>query len=132
MLSIDGERVDLARVRAATDTVGARLFVDLTQSLGVLRQDLSAARPDYLAVHGYKWLLCPRGAAWLVTPHHDELRPLMPSWKSAPDGGYFGGPLRPAAGAARCDTSPARLSWVGARAAIERITHLPAAAVEQH
>src|SRR5215469_8188277 len=79
VLSIDGERVDLARLRAATDTVGARLFVDLTQSLGVLHPDLAAVRPDYLAVHGYKWLLCPRGAAWLVTPHHNELHPLMPN-----------------------------------------------------
>lgn len=132
VLSVDGERVDLVRLRAATDTMGARLFVDLTQSLGVLRPDLAAARPDYLAIHGYKWLLCPRGAAWLVTPHHDELHPLMPSWKSTPDGGYFGGPLRPAAGAARCDTSPAWLSWIGARAAIELMARLPAAAVEQH
>ena len=46
VLSIDGERVDLARLRAATDAVGARLFVDLTQSLGVLRPDLAAVRPD--------------------------------------------------------------------------------------
>jgi selenocysteine lyase/cysteine desulfurase len=99
VLSIDGERVDLARLRAATDAVGARLFVDATQSLGVLRPDLATVRPDYLAVHGYKWLLCPRGAAWLVTPHHNELRPLLPSWKSTADGGYFGGPLQPAPGA---------------------------------
>ncbi|GAB3981124.1 aminotransferase class V-fold PLP-dependent enzyme [Actinoallomurus acanthiterrae] len=132
VLSIDGERVDLARLRSATDAVGARLFVDATQSLGVLRPDLAAVRPDYLAVHGYKWLLCPRGAAWLVTPHHDELRPLLPSWKSTADGGYFGGPLHPAAGAARCDASPAWLSWVGAVAAIELCSSLPAETVERH
>jgi selenocysteine lyase/cysteine desulfurase len=106
VLSADGERTDLVRLRTAADSVGARIFADVTQSLGVLGLGLAAARPDYLAVHGYKWLLCPRGAAWLVTPHHGELRPLMPSWKSAADGGYFGGSLRLAAGAARCDTSP--------------------------
>ena len=132
VLSIDGERVDLARLRDATDAVGARLFVDLTQSLGVLHPDLSLVRPDYLAVHGYKWLLCPRGAAWLVTPHHDELHPLLPSWKSTPDGGYFGGPLRTSADASRCDTSPAWLSWIGACAAIQLIAQLPAVDVEQH
>jgi selenocysteine lyase/cysteine desulfurase len=132
VLSIDGECVDLARLRTATDTVGARLLVDATQSLGVLRPHLDTVRPDYLAVHGYKWMLCPRGAAWLVTPHHDELRPLLPSWKSTADGGYFGGSLRPAAGAARCDTSPAWLSWIGARAAIAMLSSLPTAAVEQH
>lgn len=132
VLSADGERVDLARLRAAADTAGARLLVDATQSLGVLRPQLDAVRPDYLVVHGYKWMLCPRGAAWLVTRHYGELNPLLPSWKSAADGGYFGGSLRPAAGAARCDTSPAWLSWIGAKAAIELLSGLPAAAVEQH
>ena len=132
VLSVDGERADLVRLRAAADSVGARIFADVTQSLGVLGIGLAASRPDYLAVHGYKWLLCPRGAAWLVTRHYDELRPLMPSWKSAADGGYFGGSLRLAAGAARCDTSPAWLSWAGARAALELLSALPVAAVEQH
>jgi selenocysteine lyase/cysteine desulfurase len=99
VLSADGERTDLGRLRAAADSVGARIFADDMQSLGVLSVGLAASLPDYLAVHGYKWLLCPRGAAWLVTRHYGELRPLMPSWKSAADGGYFGGSLRLAAGA---------------------------------
>jgi selenocysteine lyase/cysteine desulfurase len=132
VLSADGERTDLAALRAAADSVGARVFADVTQSLGVLGIDIAASRPDYLAVHGYKWLLCPRGSAWLVTPHFDELRPLMPSWKSAADGGYFGGSLSLAAGAARCDTSPAWLSWIGAEAAIDLLSRLPASAVERH
>lgn len=132
VLSADGERADLTRLRAAADSVGARVFADVTQSLGVLNSDIVASRPDYLAVHGYKWLLCPRGAAWLVTPHHGELRPLMPSWKSAMDGGYFGGSPRFAAGAARCDASPAWLSWVGAGAALALLAELPAADVERH
>lgn len=132
VLSADGELVDLARLRSAADTAGARLLVDATQSLGVLRPDLEAVRPDYLVVHGYKWMLCPRGTAWLVTPHHGELRPLLPSWKSAADDGYFGGSLQPATGAARCDTSPAWLSWIGAQAAIALLSDLPSAAVERH
>ena len=132
VLSADGERVDLTWLRAAADAVGARLFADVTQSLGVLGMDLAASRPDYLAVHGYKWLLCPRGAAWLVTPHYDELQPLIPSWNSADDHEYFGGSLRLAAGAARCDTSPAWLSWIGAEAAIALLAALPATAVERY
>lgn len=132
VLSADGERTDLGRLRAAADSVGARIFADVTQSLGVLGVGLAASLPDYLAVHGYKWLLCPRGAAWLVTRHYGELRPLMPSWKSAADGGYFGGSLRLAPAAARCDTSPAWLSWAGAQAAIALLSQLPAAAVERH
>jgi selenocysteine lyase/cysteine desulfurase len=132
VLSADGERVDLVQLRTAADAVGARLFVDATQSLGVLGLDLRSSRPDYLAVHGYKWLLCPRGAAWLVTPHYAGLSPLMPSWKSAADGGYFGGSPQLAAGAARCDTSPAWLSWIGAKAAIALLSTLPAEEVERH
>ena len=56
----------------------------------------------------------------------------MPSWKSSADGGYFGGSLRLAPGAARCDTSPAWLSWAGAQAAIALLSQLPAIAVERH
>jgi len=133
VLSNDGERVDLHRVRAASHAVGARLFVDATQSLGVLQPELGSLRPDYLAVHGYKWLLCPRGVAWLVTPHHHELRPLHPGWTSAVDGGYFGGtPQHASPGAARCDTSPAWLSWIGAGVALRLMSRLPAAVVEEH
>lgn len=132
VLSKDGERIDLPRLRAATCAVGARLFVDATQSLGVLRPRLVEVQPDYLAVHGYKWLLCPRGAAWLVTRHSEELRPLLPSWKTTGDGGYFGGRPLPVPGAAGCDTPPAWLSWIGARAAIDLMSELPQAAVEHH
>jgi len=134
VLSSDGVRADLAALRTATDDVGAQLFVDVTQSLGALHLDYDALRPDYLAVHGYKWLLCPRGAAWLIVreDHHEQLRPLLPSGQSVPDEGYFGGTLHPSSGAGRCDTSPAWLSWVGARAALELDLALPQAEVERH
>ncbi|WP_033295833.1 aminotransferase class V-fold PLP-dependent enzyme [Amycolatopsis jejuensis] len=130
-----GQRFDLAALRAATDEVGARLFVNLTQSLGALRFDLDAVRPDYLAVHGYKWLLCPRGTAWLVArpDRVDELVPLAPGWKSTePPHGYFGGPLELATGASRCDASPAWFSWIGACAALQVHAALDPVQVEQH
>jgi selenocysteine lyase/cysteine desulfurase len=129
----DGQRLDLAALRAATDRVGARLFLDLTQSLGALRYD-PAIEPDYLAVHGYKWMLCPRGAAWLATRSDrvGELRPLAPSWRStSPPYGYFG-PAELAEDAARCDASPAWFSWVGAVAALRLLGELDAAEVERH
>jgi selenocysteine lyase/cysteine desulfurase len=135
VLSRDGIRADLPVLRAATDAVGARLFVDATQTLGALRLDLSELRPDYLAVHGYKWMLCPRGAAWLVVrpDRLSDLTPLMPSWKSSPaPHAYFGGGLDFATGAARCDTSPAWLSWIGAGEAVRLMKRLDSAAVEAH
>lgn len=133
--SREGQRLDLAALRAATDHVGARLFVDLTQSLGALRFDADRIRADYFAAHGYKWLLCPRGAAWLVTrpDRIDELRPLAPNWKSTgPPYGYFGGPVDLAVDAARCDASPAWFSWVGAAAALRLLGSLDAGHVERH
>ncbi|MGW7481935.1 aminotransferase class V-fold PLP-dependent enzyme [Nonomuraea muscovyensis] len=133
--SREGQRLDLSALRTATDRVGARLFVNLTQSLGALSFDLAAVRPDYLAVHGYKWLLCPRGAAWLVTRPDlvGELRPLAPGWKSTgPPYGYFAGPMRLATDASRCDASPAWLSWMGACAALRLMLSLDARIVERH
>ncbi|MFJ8820071.1 aminotransferase class V-fold PLP-dependent enzyme [Amycolatopsis thermoflava] len=132
--SREGQRLDLPALRAATDRVGARLFVNLTQSLGALRFDPAVA-PDYLAVHGYKWMLCPRGAAWLVArpDRVAGLRPLAPGWKStAAPHGYFGGDLDLAPDAARCDASPAWFSWLGACAALRLFHQLDPAAVERH
>jgi selenocysteine lyase/cysteine desulfurase len=132
--SRDGQRLDLPALRAATDRVGARLFVDLTQSLGALRFDAATIRPDYFAVHGYKWLLCPRGAAWLVTrpDRLDELKALAPSWRStSPPYGYFG-PAELAADAGRCDASPAWFSWIGANEALRLLGSLDAGDVERH
>ncbi|GAA2070293.1 aminotransferase class V-fold PLP-dependent enzyme [Actinomadura alba] len=132
--SREGQRLDLAALRAATDRVGARLFVDLTQSLGALRFDAATIRPDYFAVHGYKWMLCPRGAAWLVTrpDRLDELRPLAPSWRStSPPYGYFGA-AGLATDAGRCDASPAWFSWIGACEALRLLGSLDAGDVERH
>lgn len=133
--SREGQRLDLAALRAATDRVGARLFVNLTQSLGALYIDPTALRPDYVAVHGYKWMLCPRGAAWLVTRHDriSELKPLAPNWNSTqPPYSYFGGPMHLAATASRCDVSPAWLSWIGACAALQLLRSLNPVQVQSH
>jgi selenocysteine lyase/cysteine desulfurase len=130
-----GNRLDLPALRAATDRVGARLFVNLTQSLGALRYDPAAVRPDYLAVHGYAWLLCPRGAAWLVTraDRREELVPLAPNSHSTPQPyGYFGGPVQLAPDATRCDASPAWFSWIGAAAALPLFLDLDPVRVEEH
>lgn len=134
VLSQDGHRLDLRRLREAADSVDAQLFVDATQSLGALRFDYDRIRPDYLVVHGYKWLLTPRGAAFLVVRDSlvGSLRPLAPNVQSSVDGMYFGGTLSPWPTAARLDTSPAWLSWVGARPALELLSALDPRHVEDH
>lgn len=132
--SASGFRVQLPEIGRRCREAGARFFVNLTQSLGALRFDAKACGADYVAAHGYKWLIAPRGTTWLwVRPERlAELAPLSPSWKSveAPFDDFYGGSLALAAGARRLDASLAWFSWVGARAALELLVTLDAAAVE--
>lgn len=135
VLSSDGVRVDIDRIGVAAAAVGAKVFVDATQSFGVLDTDHAALGIDYVAVHGYKWMLCPRGAAWLVGRDDaiDDLKPLMPGWKSTElPHGYFGGPMNLASGAAKLDCSPAWFSWIGARAALSVAEQLDRTAINAH
>jgi selenocysteine lyase/cysteine desulfurase len=133
--SSNGFRVRLADLGARCREVGARLFVDLCQSLGALRFDADAAGADFVAAHGYKWLLGPRGAAWLwVRPERlPELEPLAPNWKTPADpyADYYGGPLEPADTARKLDATLAWFSWPGARAALELLASLDAEAIER-
>jgi selenocysteine lyase/cysteine desulfurase len=134
--STNGFRVRLATLGERCREVGARLFVDVTQSLGVLRFD-AAAGADYVAAHGYKWLLCPRGASWLwARPEHvPELFPLAPSWKSvaSPFSDYYGGTIESllAPTARRLDASLAWFAWAGAREALAIIASMDAESVER-
>jgi selenocysteine lyase/cysteine desulfurase len=137
-----GYRVDLRRVAQRAREVGARLFVDATQSLGVIRFDLEGVQPDYLVAHGYKWMLCPRGAAWLYISQRThqtlaDIVPLAPSWASVSGDPYIkmdGGPYLESLSvdARRADFSPAWLSWVGARAALNLLLSLNPAELEEH
>jgi selenocysteine lyase/cysteine desulfurase len=132
--SANGFRVRLADIGARCREVGARLFVDLAQSLGALRFDVDQAGADYVSSHGYKWLLTPRGAAWLwVRPElMDTIRPLAPSWKTVADpyAEYYGGPMELPDTGRRLDATMPWFSWVGARAALDLIGSLDAGEVE--
>jgi len=61
----DGAVLDLDRIAPRVHATGAALVLDLSQSLGVLPADVARWRPDFVASVGYKWLLGPRGLAWL-------------------------------------------------------------------
>lgn len=63
---------------------GILLYLDGTQSVGALRFDTAAIRPDFLAVDGYKWMICPNGAAFISVPGHVRawLRPNVIGWRS--------------------------------------------------
>ena len=130
--SANGFRVHLGDIVEACKRNGARLFVDAIQSLGALEYVPGA---DYVAAHGYKWLLGPRGAGWLwISPEHiGELHPLAPSWKTAADpyAEYYGGPIELPDHARRVDLSLAWLTWPGAVAALTVLDQLDPAEVEE-
>jgi selenocysteine lyase/cysteine desulfurase len=133
--SSNGYRVDLRALAERCREVGARIFVNLTQSLGALRFDVADTRPDFVAAHGYKWLLGPRSAGWLyVRPDRlEEVAPLAPSWKSVaePHGDYYGGPMDLAPDARKLDTSLAWFSWPGALASLDLLLSLDPEEVER-
>ena len=132
--SSNGYRVDIPRLAARCREAGARLFVNLTQSLGALRFDAPAIGADYVVAHGYKWLLGIRGAAWMHVRQDriEDLRPHLPNWHTPADpyADYYGSGQEPAPGATRLDTSISWLPWVGSRAALELLAQVDAAEVE--
>jgi len=77
----------LAEVSKFLRDRGIMLFVDGTQSLGALQFDASVIQPDMFAVHGYKWLISPNGAAFMyVQPGlRERLRPNVLGWRSHRD-----------------------------------------------
>lgn len=129
-----GEVADLAAIETAARNHGALTLVDATQACGWL--PLDAKRFDIVVAAGYKWLLSPRGTAYMaVQPERlAEIIPTAAGWYAGPDvhTTYFGLPLRLAGDARRLDTSPAWHSWVGAAPALALIEKIGVAAIHAH
>ena len=116
--SADGRMADLDALAAARAT-GTRVVLDVTQALGWLPLRLDWA--DAVVGAGYKWLLSPRGAAWLAVRPELALVPLHAGWYAGenPWTSVYGLPLRLATSARGLDSSPVWLSHIGAAAAPE-------------
>jgi selenocysteine lyase/cysteine desulfurase len=132
--SSTGELADVAAVAAAARAHGALTVVDATQSCGWL--PLDAGRFDVVAVAAYKWLLSPRGTAFM-TVRPDLLERLTPhaaGWYAAddPHANYYGPPLQLAGSARRLDVSPAWFSWVGAAPALDLLLEIGVEAIHEH
>jgi len=127
--SADGRVADLDGLKGT----GIRLFVDGTQTVGGSALDIDGI--DYLVAHSYKWLLSPRGLAFLyVRPERvDELTPWLAGWKSRSDpfGDYYGAPQL-AADAHRLDVSIPWFSAAGARPSLALIAELGAEVIAEH
>src|SRR5690625_524047 len=132
--SATGQIADLDRLEAACARHGAELVVDLTQATGWL--DVHAGRFAATVCGAYKWLLSPRGSAFMtVRPElAARLRPLAANWFAGEDvwESIYGLPLRLTTTARRFDVSPAWHSWVGTRASLEYLRRIGTAALQDH
>lgn len=129
-----GEVADLDAIAAAAAEHGAMTVVDATQAVGWLPID--ASRFDVVAAHAYKWLMSPRGTAFMtIAPERlDAVVPQSAGWYAGEDPltTFFGGPLRLAASARRLDTSPAWFMWVATAPALAVIEEIGVDAIHEH
>jgi selenocysteine lyase/cysteine desulfurase len=132
--SADGAVLDLPALRAGTDGTDTRVLLDVTQAAGWLPLSLDWA--DAVVAAGYKWLLSPRGAAWMAVSGRlaAELVPHAANWYAGEDrwSNVYDLPLRLAGDARRLDASPAWFSHLGAALALPWLAALDAEAVHAH
>jgi selenocysteine lyase/cysteine desulfurase len=131
--SADGRVADLGALRTATAAHGARLLVDATQALGWL--PVRADQVDYLVCSAYKWLLAPRGSAFLaVSPEAAAtLRPIAPGWYAGEDPwAECYDTVRLADSARRFDVSPAWHAFAGTAPSLALIEELTPARIGAH
>jgi selenocysteine lyase/cysteine desulfurase len=129
-----GEVADLDAIAAAAAEHGALTLVDATQACGWLPVD--AARFDVVVCHAYKWLMSPRGTAFMAVQPEllPRIVPAAAGWWAGddPHTSYFGPPLRLATDARRLDNSPAWFPWVGTQPAVELVVAIGVEAIHAH
>ncbi len=130
-----GRTIDLEALIGACAAHGTLSCVDATQACGWLDTDASAV--DFYLCHAYKWLMSPRGSAFMAV-RRDRLPRIIPlhaGWWATddPNGNLFGLPNRISRTTARrLDSSPAWFSWVGTAAALEAIERIGIDTIEAH
>lgn len=131
--SSDGRIADLDALRQVAAANSTRVLLDVTQALGWLPLQLDWA--DWVVGAAYKWLLSPRGAAWLaVHPDAPKIQPSSANWYAGQDpwSSTYGLPLRLANDARALDLSPTWLAQVGAAAAMDWLAGIDMTAVAKH
>lgn len=129
-----GEVLDLDALAGAAERHAVTTVIDVTQACGWLPID--ASRFDAVVCAAYKWLMSPRGTAFLtVRPGLlERIVPHTSGWYAGedPHQTYFGPPLRLSRAARRLDVSPAWFSWIGTLPALELVRELGVAAIHRH
>ncbi len=132
--SATGEIADVDAIVQAAAADDALVVVDATQACGWL--PVSSAGVDAVVCAGYKWLMSPRGSAFLAVSDRlrDRLRPLHAGWYAGENvyESYYGLPLRLAGSARRFDVSPAWFSWVGTAPALALIEEIGVDSIHAH
>ncbi len=132
--SSDGTVADLEALAAASAAHGAFTVVDATHAVGWLPFD--ASQFDAVACAAYKWLMSPRGTAFLALSDRalDQTPALAANWFAADDrfGHFYEHELRLAHDASRLDLSPAWFSWVGTEPALAVLREIGVEAVHGH
>ncbi len=86
-----GFRIDPAELSQVAHDHGALFFLDAIQGLGVFPLDVAAAKVDFLAADGHKWLIGPEGAGVFYCRREllNVLRPMNVGWNSVKQGNDF-------------------------------------------
>jgi selenocysteine lyase/cysteine desulfurase len=125
---------DLTAVKEATSANDTLTLVDATQAVGWL--PLDATDFDFTVTGAYKWLLSPRGTAFMtVRPKLlERVVPLYAGWYAgdAPWESIYGMPLRLASNSRRLDLSPGWLAWVGTAPALQLVNEIGIETIHAH
>lgn len=77
------EAVDLDIVVPALRDVGAKVVLDLTQTVGACPVDIRRLAPDFMVAAAYKWQFCPYGVSFLyVDEQYFDGVPIEEAWMS--------------------------------------------------
>src|SRR5256885_2744169 len=132
--SANGAVLDVDALRNTVADTDTLTVIDITQALGWKQVDMGWA--DVTAAAVYKWLLAPRGTAWMslsarvariMTPHAANWYAGEDPWQT-----IYGLPLRLADDARRFDASPTWFSALGAGLTLPWLASLDGAAIEAH
>jgi selenocysteine lyase/cysteine desulfurase len=132
--SINGTVIDLDELRVAAQASGALVLLDVSQAAGW--QPLRLDWAHFVVGAGYKWLLAPRGAAWMAARPEavDNIVAQVANWSAAQDmwSSLYGLPLRLSDHAGRLDSSPAWFAQRGAARSLPWLADLDLTAVRKH
>ncbi|MEO6828082.1 MAG: aminotransferase class V-fold PLP-dependent enzyme [Microbacteriaceae bacterium] len=132
--SATGAIADADAVTSAAKAHDAWTLCDTTQAVGWLPVDAGAF--DATVCHGYKWLCCPRGVAFLTVSERlqPELRPVQAGWYAGADpwASCYGPQMQLADTARRFDVSPAWQAWAGTTPALSFFSTLDIPAARDH